>query len=97
MRNKKDTATKVGSDENPPLLGFYEVSIQVFIDDVNFNIYGDDLRALDEIGRKACEMGWRFKFRPISFVESLYSVPGLNFERKEQNRICAARSAEKSA
>jgi hypothetical protein len=42
-------------------------------------------------------MGWRIKYRPISFAESLYTVPALNFELEEHNRIRAARPAEKSA
>jgi hypothetical protein len=107
MNKKKDRVTEAHSAEYPPprafsakslpALGFYEVRIHAFIDDANMNIYGDVLRALDEIGHRAWEMGWRIKYRPISFAESLYTVPALNFELKEHNRICAARPAEKSA
>jgi hypothetical protein len=101
MRNKKDSVTKVASDENPyhpnPLPGFHEVSIQVFIDDVNMMIYCDVLTALNEIKHKAWEMGWRFKFRPIGFAESLYSVPGVKIDREGQERVCAAGPAEKAA
>jgi hypothetical protein len=85
MNKKKDRVTEAHSAEYPPprafsakslpALGFYEVRIHAFIDDANMNIYGDVLRALDEIGHRAWEMGWRIKYRPISFAESLYTVP----------------------